>query len=68
MGDIWLQVSRNCDFIQLMGLNDFLDYCKMKKCDFTIGHEFMDADKNIVRKLWVAKESEIKTFLSQMIE
>ncbi|KAG2194058.1 hypothetical protein INT47_008142 [Mucor saturninus] len=66
VGDLWMEVARYGDFLQLMEVSDFHEYCKMKRCDFTVGHEFMDIHGNVVRKLWVAKESEIHAFLSRM--
>ncbi|KAI7871379.1 uncharacterized protein EV154DRAFT_529665 [Mucor mucedo] len=66
VGDLWMEVARYGDFLQLMEVSDFHEYCKMKRCDFTVGHEFMDVHGNVVRKLWVAKESEIHAFLSRM--
>lgn len=64
IGDIWLEVSRYCDFIKHMELIDFHNYCKIRQCDFTRAEEFVDSYENLVRKLWVVKKDALISYMA----
>lgn len=63
IGDIWLEIGKYCDFILPMAIDEFHDFCKEKGCHFTKAIGIADADNNLIRKLWVATDIQMRKLI-----